>query len=244
MSNSIQLAPIRPQQPLDIEDYGRPAHTRDQPVLSPFDVLQYVPIIPPPTPAPSPGPLGRSERQRSRDLSCMTLGYPIPPHDFPFRRQYLFEVLKSCTPAELLYISTSIAPRLKRDFLRSLPAELATHILGFIDDPRTLARIAQVSKYWNDLVHDEFVWKRMCIWYGFDDFPTDRTISPPSTSTSKGKSTRRNSVVSSVIDLAHDRETNYAKPSDAYDKPKLSTAYQHFKLSYMTSSSGFLAYSV
>lgn len=177
-----------------------PAHMA--PRRSPNIENYYVPIIPPPTPAPSPGPSGRSEHQRSRELSCM---YPIPPHDSPLRRQYLFEVLKSCTPTELLYISTSIAPRLKRDFLRFLPAELAIHILAFVDDPRTLSRIAQVSKYWNNLVCDEFVWKRMCFWYGFDDLPTDRTEEwSPS---SKGKSTTWNSVVSSVTDTAHDRQT-------------------------------------
>ena len=208
-------AHMAPQRPPNIESY-------------------YVPIIPPPTPAPSPGPSGRPEHKRSRELSCM---YPIPPNNFPLRRQYLFEVLKSCTPAELLYISTLIAPRLKCDFLRSLPTELAIHILAFIDDPRTLARIAQVSKYWNNLVRDEFIWKRMCSWYGFDDLPTEEW-----SSASKGKSTW-NSVVSSVTDIAHDRETNDAQPSDAYAKPKLSLTYRHFKLSYMTSWFDLLAYS-
>jgi len=183
------------QRSLNVEDYGNTVSTTARPVLKSLDtqVVQYVPILSPPTPAPSPGP------SRSRDLPYMSLGYPIPPHDFPLRRQYLFEVLKSCTPSELLYISTSITPRLKRDFLRFLPAELAIHILGFIDDPRTLGRVAQVSKYWNNLMHDEFVWRRMCIWYGFDDWPTDgmeERFSAPLSSSSKGTSTTWNSIVS------------------------------------------------
>ena len=183
----------------NVEDYGNTVSTAVRPVLKSLDtqVVQYVPILSPPTPAPSPGPSRSSDGQRIRDLSYMSLGYPIPPHDFPLRRQYLFEVLKSCTPSELLYISTSIAPRLKRDFLRFLPVELAIHILGFIDDPRTLARVAQVCKYWNNLVHDEFVWKRMCIWYGFDDWPTDgmeERNSAPLSSSSRGE---WNPVVSS-----------------------------------------------
>jgi len=201
MSNPMQLH-FSVQRPSNVEDYGNTVSTTVRPVLKSLDtqVVQYVPILSPPTPAPSPGPSRISEGQRIRDLSYMSLGYPIPPHDFPLRRQYLFEVLKSCTPSELLYISTSIAPRLKRDFLRFLPAELAIHILGFIDDPRTLARVAQVSKYWNNLVHDEFIWKRMCIWYGFDDLPTDgmeERHSAPLSSSSKGKSTIWNPVVSS-----------------------------------------------
>ena len=81
----------------------------------------------------------------------------------------------------------------------------------------------------------------MCFWYGFDDLPTDRTEEwSPS---SKGKSTTWNSVVSSVTDTAHDRQTNDAQPSDAYAKPKLSSTYLHFKLSYMTSWFDLLAYS-
>ena len=218
MSSPMLPAHMAPQRPPNIENY-------------------YVPIIPPPTPAPSPGPSGRSEHQSRRELSCM---YPIPPQDFPLRRQYLFEVLKSCSPAELLYISTSIAPRLKRDFLRFLPAELAIHILAFVDEPRTLSRMAQVSKYWNNLVRDECVWKRMCLWYGFDDLPAERKAEW--SSASKGKSAIWNSVVRSVTDIAHDRPTNDAQPSDA-SKPKLSAIYQHFKLSYMTSWFDFLAYS-
>ncbi|KAF8328999.1 WD40 repeat-like protein [Amanita rubescens] len=210
MSNPMQPH-FFAQRSLNVEDYGNTASTTVRSVLKSLDaqVVQYVPILSPPTPAPSPGPSRSSEGQRIRDLSYMSLGYPIPPRDFPLRRQYLFEVLKSCTPSELLYISTSISPRLKRDFLHFLPVELAIHILGFIDDPRTLARVAQVSKYWNTLMHDEFVWKRMCIWNGFDDWSTDGME-------------ERNSAAWDPV------------PSDDYAKPKLSSTYRHFKLSYTT----------
>lgn len=31
-------------------------------------------------------------------------------------------------------------------------------------------RVAGVSKYWQRLVEDEWVWKRMCVWFGFDEW--------------------------------------------------------------------------
>lgn len=199
-------------------------------MLSMLDVSSptyYVQITSPPTPAPSPGPYGRSERSGNNDGSSVPLGYPIPPPDSSARRQFLFNVLKSCTPSELLYISTSIAPRLKRDFLCSLPPEIAIHILGFIDDPRALGRAAQVSKYWNRLMHDEYVWKRMCIWYGFDDFPQDEP-EIKKTPLMPGKEIPWSPSPSTIGPKALDR------PLDTGAKPKLATNYQHFKLSYMT----------
>ncbi|KAF9517135.1 hypothetical protein BS47DRAFT_1371519 [Hydnum rufescens UP504] len=40
---------------------------------------------------------------------------------------------------------TIIAPRIKRDFLKDLPIEIALHIISFIQDPRTLARASAVN---------------------------------------------------------------------------------------------------
>ncbi|EAU90674.2 F-box and WD repeat-containing protein [Coprinopsis cinerea okayama7 len=111
----------------------------------------YMPVVSPPTPAPSPGPI-------------MTPSYPYETGFPPItgsqlaRRQFLANVLASCTPEELLFVSATIAPRLKRDFLLSLPTELSLYILSFIDDPRTLARAAQ----------EESVWKGLCESYGYE----------------------------------------------------------------------------
>ncbi|KAG0362974.1 hypothetical protein BGX24_005016 [Mortierella sp. AD032] len=57
-----------------------------------------------------------------------------------------------------------IAPRLKRDFLRDLPLELAHHILSMIDEPKSLVRVSQVSKFWHQLVETEdWIWRAQCI---------------------------------------------------------------------------------
>ncbi|KAJ9125733.1 hypothetical protein QFC24_002517 [Naganishia onofrii] len=76
------------------------------------------------------------------------------------------EILQSLLPVlsvpELLMLSSHIGPRLKRDFLRDLPIELALHILSFVDDPKTLARASAVSRYWHRLLEDEQTWKEMC----------------------------------------------------------------------------------
>ncbi|KAI0371501.1 WD40 repeat-like protein [Pilatotrama ljubarskyi] len=124
-----------------------------------------MPIIPPPTPAPSPPPQPSSysstEPETVAHISAFASLSPAA------RRKYLHSLIQECTPSELLFLSTTIAPLLKRDFLRALPPEVSLYILSFIDDPRTLARAALVSRYWNELVKDEYLWKTMCIRHGF-----------------------------------------------------------------------------
>ncbi|OSD04424.1 WD40 repeat-like protein [Trametes coccinea BRFM310] len=125
----------------------------------------YMPIIPPPTPAPSP-PIPQSygfgpDPTLASHLSAFkSLSYAA-------RRQHLQALIQECTPSELLFLSTTITPLLKRDFLRALPPEVSLYILSFIDDPRTLARAALVSRYWHELVNDEYLWKHMCRLHGF-----------------------------------------------------------------------------
>ncbi|KAJ6457154.1 WD40 repeat-like protein [Mycena vitilis] len=117
----------------------------------------YMPVLSPPTPAPSPGP----------DLDVFP---PIPlalPQNPALRLQYLASLLHSLTPGELLFVSTTIAPLLKRDFISDLPTELALMVLGFIDEPRTLARATRVSRRWKAMVADESIWRSMCIRTGF-----------------------------------------------------------------------------
>ncbi|RXW17571.1 hypothetical protein EST38_g8283 [Candolleomyces aberdarensis] len=138
----------------------------------------YAPVVSPPTPAPSPGPV------QTFDLLPSPGSSPTSSENFEhettttergpvIRRQFLSSLLASCTPEELLFISATIAPRLKRDFLFCLPTELALHVLSFIEDPRTLARAEQVSQHWRTLVNEESVWKRMCEVHGFDDWNND-----------------------------------------------------------------------
>jgi F-box and WD-40 domain protein CDC4 len=123
----------------------------------------YIPVVTPPTPAPSPGP----------NLQAQPSLVSIYKHEFsilpPFqRRQFLSAILSDCTPDELLFVSTTVAPLLKRDFLRDLPPELATYILSFIHDPSSLLKAGQVSRYWHSLVSEELLWRRMCKIHDFD----------------------------------------------------------------------------
>lgn len=139
----------------------------------------YMPAASPPTPAPSPGPAS----SLSADAFYLSKAQ-LPSYDpanlsrIEFanlialgpasRKRYLVSLLNDCTPSELLFLSQTIAPMLRRDFLAELPPEIALHILSFVDNPKTLARASQVSKRWHDLVHDEWLWKTMCGTYRFN----------------------------------------------------------------------------
>jgi hypothetical protein len=138
----------------------------------------YFPIDSPPTPAPSPRPqhpytglplLSQVQAAESMSISNQMLTNFTSSHSPQTRRQILAALLQACTPNELLFLSQTIAPLLKRDFLFSLPPELGLHVLTFIDDPKALIRASLVSKWWYRMVRDESVWRRMCLVYGFGE---------------------------------------------------------------------------
>jgi hypothetical protein len=139
----------------------------------------YFPIDSPPTPAPSPRPqlpytglpppLPSRVQAESMSISNQLLTNFTTSHSPQTRRQILTALLQACTPNELLFLSQTIAPLLKRDFLFSLPPELGLHVLGFIDDPKTLIRASLVSKWWYRMIRDESVWRRMCLIHGFGE---------------------------------------------------------------------------
>lgn len=83
------------------------------------------------------------------------------------RKRILGDLLSECDIDQLVYVSNAIAPRLKRDFLRDLPVEIALHVLSFIDDPRTLIRASGVSRFWRIMLTDEYTWKAMCHKHNF-----------------------------------------------------------------------------
>jgi F-box and WD-40 domain protein CDC4 len=80
----------------------------------------------------------------------------------------------------LAYISHLIAPLLKRDVLAALPTELSLHILSFIDEPKTLTRVACVSQTWKALAYEDNLWKKLCLSYDFGGgyVPESRTEDP------------------------------------------------------------------
>lgn len=84
------------------------------------------------------------------------------------RHQFLSSLVSLCPLSDLTQLSTFIQPRLKLDFLTALPAEVGLNVLGWIDDPRTLARAEQVSSRWRSLVEDEGTWKGMCEKHKFE----------------------------------------------------------------------------
>lgn len=122
----------------------------------------FMPIESPPTPAPSPGPTSR-QLPSIASISRQEFSILSPAQ----RREYLCAILSDCTPDELSFISTTIAPLLKRDFLRDLPSEIAIYILSFFDEPSTLLRAGRVSRYWHALVADDVLWRRLCYIHGF-----------------------------------------------------------------------------
>jgi len=136
----------------------------------------YMPTASPPTPAPSPGPTSSLFADAFYLSKACSASYDLSRIEFAnlitlgpaSRKRYLVSLLNDCTPSELLFISQTIAPMLRRDFLAELPPEIALHILSFVDDPKTLARASQVSKRWHDLVQDEWLWKSMCGTYRFN----------------------------------------------------------------------------
>lgn len=81
----------------------------------------------------------------------------------PMQKQlFLYEIINHCDNGQLTFLNSLIAPRLKVDFLKELPPEIALNILSYIDNPATLAHASRISKYWNSLVKDETVWKVLC----------------------------------------------------------------------------------
>jgi hypothetical protein len=136
----------------------------------------YIPIASPPTPAPSPGPF--TIHAGLNHLLVNTTNLPLvnnfqqfaydPTHDFSSlseqaRLEYLNKIIAQCTLRELSHLSALINPRLKRDFLRELPTELALHILSYVDCVYQLVRnVAGVCKHWRRLSNEDCLWRRMC----------------------------------------------------------------------------------
>lgn len=141
----------------------------------------------------------------------------LPPYQ---RRQFLSAILNDCTPDELLFVSTTVAPLLKRDFLRELPPELAIYVLSFISEPRSLLKAGEVSRYWHGLASEDCLWKAMCEAYDFhadDDDWEDVNVAyshmqPPSP-------------------VSPNMNSPYLQPS-VLSPPRKFSYYNHFKMSY------------
>lgn len=196
----------------------------------------YIPITSPPTPAPSPGPVTDTYHQHHEFQLT-----PFPPFSMmntqnpAMRRHFLSSVISSCTPYELLFISQTITLLLKRDFMHSLPLELALYTLTFIDEPKTLTRASQVSKHWRTIVEDESVWRRMCQIHGFDDWDLPGEVLEQLQrkrlrTKSKAMEEDIDSNLMSKADLTSKRRTKHSQD--------ISFSYRgHFKTSYIIRTS-------
>lgn len=223
-----------------------------------------VPVFSPPTPAPSPRPLSASSKQPLGPISfnrdVLPLFYLLSSAQ---RREFITQLVSACDLDQLVHANALIQPRLKRDFLRELPLEVALHVLSYVDDARTLARAAQVSRFWNALVADEWTWKIMCerSGYGSPRASNDLTVERPRYGSVSGsleelrRALRRLSVSStggSVLAGDVDADESRISPRDrrltvipTFPFPGMSPPHQpaiprqlthqyHFKRSYLT----------
>ncbi|KAI9480375.1 MAG: WD40-repeat-containing domain protein [Benjaminiella poitrasii] len=82
----------------------------------------------------------------------------------PIQKQYfLHDLIDSCDNSQLTFLNSLITPRLKVDFIKELPPEIALHILSYIDLPSDLTRATCVSKYWHSFIcNDNTLWRFLC----------------------------------------------------------------------------------
>lgn len=139
-------------------DLGSPADDH-----KPSYTTSYVPFTSPPTPSPSPSPqLTASHCTDGLELALRDIRPRFTSFSVQAKNSFLAELLSLCPAETLAHVYNIITPRIKRDFLRDLPLEIALHAVSFINDARSLTRASAVSKYWRALLTDEYLWKNMC----------------------------------------------------------------------------------
>jgi F-box and WD-40 domain protein CDC4 len=117
----------------------------------------------PPTHSPVPFRLNLQDaasKKEDQQLSSLKHSFHLLT---PLQKQYfLFDIINGCDNTQLTFLNNLIAPRLKVDFLKELPPEIALHVLSYIKQPSTLAKATSVSKYWHALIRDDSLWKSLC----------------------------------------------------------------------------------
>ncbi|EJD53092.1 WD40 repeat-like protein [Auricularia subglabra TFB-10046 SS5] len=87
--------------------------------------------------------------------------------DVEQREQLALQLLMSLPRDCLVRVHRQISQSLQRDIIGLLPAELALHVLSFLPYPSLLACSA-VSRRWNTLANDSFLWKNLCSTRGWE----------------------------------------------------------------------------
>ncbi|KAK9382976.1 WD40-repeat-containing domain protein [Kockiozyma suomiensis] len=134
----------------------------------------------PPTPAPSPTPFTgfiyshedhRRENQAIEvekeevdvvDSPLEALARDFAALELSQRKALLSAIFRASDTATLSFVLEFVSPLLKVDPFKVLPTELCLRVLSCVDDPKTLARAAQVSRRWAMLVSDDIIWKGLC----------------------------------------------------------------------------------
>ncbi|ORX34945.1 WD40-repeat-containing domain protein [Kockovaella imperatae] len=150
------------------------------------------------------------------------------------RFAFLSSLVDNLALPEALVLSRNIEPKLRRDFLRELPIELALHVLSFIDDAKSLARASQVSRYWSQLLADEGTWKEMCQrQYGGRSSSNQRRIKNlPGGYPNRSTNLFRGVDVRTPIQLSD----MWAKDQPAWGMPPEISYRQQYKTAYQTES--------
>ncbi|CAO1626272.1 unnamed protein product [Jaminaea pallidilutea] len=114
-------------------------------------------------------PLDHHRQAWSMDPQSLTRAATalLPTLPSSARITLLSDLLMLLSSQELAQISSFVSSRLRIDFLSALPIEVSLHVLSYIDDPLTLARASQVSRFWRSLVNDEHTWEAMCLKYRY-----------------------------------------------------------------------------
>lgn len=85
----------------------------------------------------------------------------------------MFQLLKRSSTSTLQFVNSMIVPALKRDFLASLPLELALNVISHLD-ALSLCRAACVSRKWRSVIDsDANTWRRLLDKDGFEYDPVD-----------------------------------------------------------------------
>ncbi|ODV74641.1 ubiquitin-binding SDF ubiquitin ligase complex subunit MET30 [Cyberlindnera jadinii NRRL Y-1542] len=78
------------------------------------------------------------------------------------KRQVILQgILSQCCFPQLSFISQEVSSLIRIDFISTLPTELSSKILCYLDC-ESLCNAAQVSKKWKRLADDDRVWHHMC----------------------------------------------------------------------------------
>ncbi|QRW16806.1 F-box/WD repeat-containing protein pof7 [Rhizoctonia solani] len=197
---------------------------------SPNTVL--VPVFSPPTPAPSPRPDSHKQHQApiSFNRDVLPYFYLLSPSQ---RREFVTQLIQACDVDQLVHANALIQPRLKRDFLRELPLEVSLYVLSLIGDAKTLARAAQVSRFWNALVADEWTWKVLCDQAGYGSPKSGPGMGPVPRYDELVRGMRRLSITTTAPGSGPSSDMP-CYPFPASSIPRQLTHQYHYKLAYLT----------